>query len=404
MIEPKIFYRKLDALLAQIRQVKSDANFFHSILKSMMDTFSEQMSITGGHIFERRGDDFVLIESILNDSSKYQIIETISQESEVVKRIFQHGSYIFNLPADQDVLRPYAVARQITPVGIRVQRTEKQWIILFELKDGTSRDEILLFLNSLRTALSYRLFSEAMQSEINMAVQIQSSLLPRSAPHVPGLDIAQFSQPAESVGGDFYDYFQLDENSIGVSLGDASGHGLPAALLVRDVVIGLRMGLNPNTRLVHTLHKLNQVIQRSTYSTNFVSMFIGEIETEGHLYYINAGHPPPLLIRGKEAYLLDATGIALGFLPEYSWKRSHINFDESNILVIYSDGIVEREDEDGEQFGLERLQKLAIAMQEKSAKEILDTIFKSVFEFGDRSNWSDDATLVVIKRIPDQGV
>lgn len=403
MIEPKIFYRKLDSLLAQIRQVKSDANFFHSILKLMMETFSEQISISGGHIFERRGNDFVLIESILNDHSKYQIVEVIPQESEVIKRIFQHGSYIFNLPADQDVLKPYAFTRQITPAGIRVQRTEKQWIILFELRDGTGREEILLFLNSLRTALSYRLFTEAMQSDINMAVQIQSSLLPRSAPKMPGFDIAQFSQPAESVGGDFYDYFQLDENSLGVSLGDASGHGLPAALLVRDVVIGLRMGLNPNTRLVHTLHKLNQVIQRSTYSTNFVSMFIGEIETEGHLYYINAGHPPPLLIRGQEAYLLDATGIALGFLPEYTWKRSHVNFDESNILVIYSDGIVEREDEDGEQFGLERLQKLVITMQESSAKEILDTIFKSVFEFGDRSSWSDDATLVVIKRCLGKG-
>ena len=114
-----------------------------------------------------------------------------------------------------------------------------------------------------------------MDSELQKAVQIQRSLLPRSAPKIDGYDMAGKSIPAVLVGGDFYEYFESDEGHFGVSIGDASGHGLPAALLVRDVVIGLRMGLISQFKLGHIIKNLNKVIQKSTYASNFVSLVLG---------------------------------------------------------------------------------------------------------------------------------
>lgn len=288
---------------------------------------------------------------------------------------------------------------QAPNAAIWVHSPDHEIVFVFELQDGWVREEMSLFLNTVRMSLNYRLFSDIMGGRLEQAVQIQKSLLPQKAPEIPGYQIIGCSRPAEIVGGDFYDYFELDEGLFGVSLGDASGHGIPAALLVRDVVTGLRMGLAKEMRMVHTIKKLNHVIQRSTYSTSFVSVFVGEIEWDGHLFYCNAGHPGPFLVHKNRAQNLSATGITLGFMPEIELHRAYAKMERNSVLVIYSDGIFERRNEEGEQFGLERLQELVMNNQNKRAEGILEIVFNTVYDFGNRTNWEDDATVVVIKRL-----
>ncbi len=280
-----------------------------------------------------------------------------------------------------------------------VRSPNDRWIVVFELKAGWVREEIEFCMNAVRAALNYRLFSDAVKSGLEQAAHIQNSLLPQAPPQIKGYEIAGRSQPAELVGGDLFDYFTFSNEMFGVSIGDASGHGLPAALLVRDVVTGLRMGLEEQMKMVHTLKKLNRVIHRSTYSTRFVSLFYGEIESNGHVIYANAGHPSPLLVRGNEVTELKPTGIILGALPELSIHRALANFERGAVMAMYSDGIFERSNAAGEAYGLERLQNLIIANQEKSAAEILETVFNTVFEFGESAKWEDDASLVIIKRL-----
>ena len=158
------------------------------------------------------------------------------------------------------------------PAAIVIGNSEFSWILVFELKSGWIREEIELCFNAVRTMLNYRFLTEASQNDIEKAANIQKSLLPSVAPQFPKLSVAGFSQPAELVGGDLYDYFDFDQEVFGVCIGDASGHGLPAALLVRDVVTGLRMGLEKHMKMVYTFKKLNNVIYRSVYSTRFVSL------------------------------------------------------------------------------------------------------------------------------------
>lgn len=324
---------------------------------------------------------------------------TFSDDSETIQLALKHRSYIYDEPAQNQSFfkSPPDIAPHQT--AILVHNQDEQWMIVFQLRFGWVREETSLFLNAVRTSINYRLFTDTIGGRLEQAVQIQKSLLPKNSPKIDGYDIFGHSQPAELVGGDFYDYHDYEDGTFGVSVGDASGHGIPAALLVRDVVIGLRMGLAKEHRIVHTLQKLNGVIQRSTYSTNFVSLFIGEIEDDGHLFYANAGHPAPILITPTDTFDLHATGITLGFLPDIKISRSHALVPPNSTLVMFSDGIIEREDENEEQYERERLKNLVIKHQQKSAQEICELIFADAFSYGKQMAWDDDATVVVIKRL-----
>ena len=398
MVDPKVFYRELDAFLAKIRIDRSHEDFLPFILSELERNFGERLHFGQGRLYERRGKEFVLIYPRTEAESR-EWAQRLDMESEVVRLAYKHRSYIYdNLPLNR-AFRAGDEPYEKISVAILVHNPERQWLIVFQLEEGWVREEISLFLNAVRTSLNYRLFSEAMGGRFEQAVQIQKSLLPRKAPSVEGYQIFGHSEPAEFVGGDFYDYFQFDDVNFGVALGDASGHGFPAALLVRDVVIGLRMGLAREMRIVYTIEKLNQVIQRSTYSTNFVSLFVGEIEWDGHLFYVNAGHPAPFLVAGKEIHDLPATGITLGFMPEISLNRAYIHMEPGSTLVIYTDGIIERLDEKDQHFGIDRLKKLVKKNIDLSAEGLVNLIFNAVYDYGGRTQWEDDATVVVIKRV-----
>lgn len=398
MIDPKTFYRELDGVLATISTEKKGKKFFVTILNRLKEKFGDALNIQVSHVYEQRGDDFVFIDtSEMRTDSK--IAKSIPVHAEGIQNVLRHGIVVYDKP---ELIKDFDLnldLESITPAAILVHNPVRKWLLVFELKRGWAREEVMLFLNAMRTALNYRLFSEMMQKDLAQAEQIQKSLLPKETLQIKGYDLFGHSQAAEVVGGDFYDYFQFGEDNFGGCIGDASGHGLPAALLVRDVVVGLRMGLAKEMRLVYTLEKLNQVIQRSTYSTNFVSIFVGEIEAEGHLFYVNAGHPPPFLVCEENVYDLKATGITLGFLPQIDLGRSYIHMRPGSVLVLYSDGIIEREKSDEEQFGIQRLKECVIANQDKSAEEIVGSVFKKVYNFGNRVSWEDDATLVVLKKL-----
>lgn len=397
MIEPKIFYRELDAALANIGIQKSDENFYIKILNELQQKFGENLHFDGCYIYELRGNQFTCINATqVKSVSKMNL--HFSVESGFAQSVLRHGSYIFNQSStsipNEDICRAGC-----TPAAISVYSTDTQWLFVFELLEGWVREEISLFLNAVRTALNYRLMAEKVQSEFERAAQIQKSLLPRRPPEISGYDIAHRLIAAEVVGGDFYEYFQFDDRHLGFAIGDASGHGIPAALLVRDVVIGLRMSLSRDVRLIHTLKKLNQVIQRSTYSTNFISLFVGEIEEPGHLFYVNAGHPPPFIVQKGQIRSLESSDIVLGFLPEIDLHRNFVNLELGSRLVMYTDGIVERLNKEEEQFGLQRLQELALKNQDVSSEDLVDRIINEIYDFGGQIHWEDDASLVVIQRV-----
>ncbi len=398
MIEPKEFYRKLDFFLGKINLVKSGKDFLLTIITELEKTFGTDLHIGRGRIYEKIGYEYVLI-SQLSKSENLDISSNLPINSNAVQSIADSKTYIFDNPklgisANNSPQNEYAI-----PVAIIVHNQEHSWILFFELKSGWVREEIEFCLNAVRSVLNYRLLSESIKNEYEQAFLIQKSLLPTSSPKIPGYQIAGDSQQAELVGGDIFDYYKFNGEEFGFCIGDASGHGIPAALMVRDVIIGLRMGLENQMKMVHTLKKLNRVIYQSVYSTKFISLFYAEIETNGDLFYVNAGHPAPILVYQNEVVELESTGLVFGALAEIEIKRSYINIITGSILVLFSDGIVERQNNLEEEFGIARLKDIIVNNTDKDADEILNRIFQSVNEFGNKRKWKDDATVVVIKRI-----
>ncbi len=158
------------------------------------------------------------------------------------------------------------------------------------------------------------------------------------------------------------------------------------------------MGLEKEMKTVFTLKKLNRVIHKSVYSSLFVSLFYADLEINGNLFYVNAGHPIPFLVSGKEVIPLESTGLVFGALPEVSIHQTYVFIKPGSVLVLYSDGIIERQNRQKEEFGFDRLKDVVVKNQKKSAKEILDEIFNSAKIFGNSSKWEDDATVIIIKR------
>ena len=397
MLEPKTFYRKLDSLLSKIGQEKSGKNFLFTIVREIENTFGSDLNIGNGRIYEEQEAGYVLISPVAHGSAN--LLSILPFDSEAIQVLLKTKTYIFDnasftIDSSISVRGEYRI-----PAAITVKSPENRWIFVFELKSGWIREEIELCLNAVRTVLNYRLTSESVNSGMEQAVHIQQSLLPASPPDFQGFEIAGRSVPAELVGGDLFDYFNFDNEVLGICIGDASGHGLPAALLVRDVVTGLRMGLEKHMKMVYTFEKLNKVIYRSVYSTSFVSLFYGEIEKNGNILFVNAGHPHPILFNDGKIEELESTGLLFGALPEIKIQRGHAFMKPGSVLVLYTDGIIERQNNSEEEFGESGLRETIQNNIDKKADEIISAVFEAANSFGKNKKWEDDATIVIIKKL-----
>ncbi len=398
MIEPKIFYRKLDLLLAKLGRQKSGKPFFFAVAKELENTFGADLKISNGRVYEEGDDGFKLIypEVILTK----QFTKKLDFENPAVEGLIISKTYIFDDPSFSIDARISNQPEYAIPAAFTVNSPEQRYIFVFELKSGWVREEVEFCLNAVRRAVNYRLFSEAVKSEMEQAARIQQSLLPSAMPDIHGFDIAAKSRPAEMVGGDMYDFYEFEDGNFGVAVGDASGHGLPAALLVRDVVTGLRMGLERHFRMDYTLKKLNNVIYRGGYSTSFISLFYCEIEKNGVVFYVNAGHPAPFIIHTDGSYSnLEATGLIFGAFKHIDLQRKYAEMEHGSILVLYSDGMFERMNSRGEEFGIEKLKEIISARKNETASQMVDAVFQELEKYGVSTEWEDDATLVVLKRL-----
>ena len=398
MLEPKVFYREMDLLLRQIGRKRSKQNFLLSIMRELEVRIATKMHFANGRLYEKRGEALCRVfQARRNQNSVF--VDRVMVDARIFLLLMSQGSHIYHeFEFVTDPLRAQNVDGAFSAAFV-VESSNTIWLFCFDLEEGWNRDEILFCFNAVRSALNYRLLMDSVKNQWQEAARIQKSLLPSYIPPVAGYDIASYSQPAELLGGDFYDFLNLDNNVFGIVAGDASGHGLSAALVVRDVITGLRMGLFAEMKMVNALKKLNEVIQRNTISSRFVSLVYGELEKKGNFVYVNAGHPPPLVLQRDRVTALAATGTILGALPEIDLHRANIQLEAGDSLVIYSDGIIEHKNEHRKQFGLRRLQRLLLENRNSSASDIMEIVFRTVYEFGSGANWKDDTTVVVIKRL-----
>lgn len=252
-------------------------------------------------------------------------------------------------------------------------------------------------LEYLETATRQR---DDMARELQMAAEVQRRLLPLEPPRCRGYDIAGHMEPVRMVGGDFYDYLELPNDELGLVIGDVSGKGVPAALLMPTVKTTLRLLTSGRESPAEVLKELNQVVFDVTDGPRYVSMFYGKLHlAQRRLEYTSAGHPPPLLFRSatEEVLWLGRGGTVVGLLPEVAFENAVVDLKPGDILVLYTDGVTEAWSESDEAYSRGRLLELVSAHRDATAASLLRAIGRSLVEFRGARAVEDDATVIVVR-------
>ncbi len=385
---PKAFYRNLDSLLVKIGEVADPGEILSLVLEELVKSFRPELHIDSGCIYKSRFGAFHLAKGPVGkpdgDWPSY-----MQKSGETFSLLEQHKSYIFV----ENVIPPWGGNSVAVLVG-----EDDRYMLVFRLGEGWVRETLEFSLNTIRNTLNYSISASRFNADMQEAYEIQKSLLPRKAPRFEGYDIAGRFVPAERVGGDLYDFSVLDEEVLNFAIGDASGHGLPAALLARDVLTGLRVGIEKEMKISGTIKKLNRVINKSRLSTRFISLVYGELDHDGTLVYVNAGHPPPFILKENGFVELTIGGTILGPLEDTVFKRGFAFLDPGDILALFTDGIVEVRSGDDEMFGTERLKELIKKNRLEPAEAIIGNLFDRITGFGNSKRLQDDATIIIIKR------
>lgn len=250
-----------------------------------------------------------------------------------------------------------------------------------------------------------RLFAEEqalklMQEEMKLAYKIQMDLLPKEAPRLAGYDIAGVSLPAKAVGGDYFDFIHLKDHALAFCLGDVSGKGMPAALLMANLQATLRGQVMVDPSPAECLKRSNALLFKSTDADKFATLFYGVLDAGTHrLAYANAGHNYPLLLKpGIEPSRLDLGGLVLGCLEEFTYTEGVVELAAGDTLLIYSDGITESLNADEDEFGEERLASFLMAGGAETAAKLINRIVAAVRAHAGELSQRDDMTLLIIKR------
>jgi serine phosphatase RsbU (regulator of sigma subunit) len=232
-----------------------------------------------------------------------------------------------------------------------------------------------------------------------MAAEIQTGLLPRGAPEVPGYELTGINQPCRTVGGDYYD-FAMEDDRLFIALGDVSGKGTGAALLMTVLRAAVRAHWMEDSP-ADAVARINRTVCQNVPSNKFVTFFVTALEpASGQLTYVNAGHNPPLLVRAAgDVELLREGGMVLGLFEGVSYEAGRVEMRPGDTLLAYSDGVSETWSPEGDEFGEDKLIALAVERRELDAKALQDAIFQEIERFEAGAGATDDRTLVVLRRL-----
>jgi serine phosphatase RsbU (regulator of sigma subunit) len=240
---------------------------------------------------------------------------------------------------------------------------------------------------------------ERLQSEIAIAATIQRNLLPKDGPKFRGVSFSAHFEPTASIGGDYYDVFNLDKSRLAVAIGDVSGHGLSTGLVMAMVKAAMTTLVEEGAEEVSLFHRLNELVFRSTERRAFMTLAFTIFDLErGTIRHTNAGHLYPYLLReGEPAIGIEVPSLPLGVRSEITTRTVEVDLHDGDTIVYLSDGIVEAQDENGEPFGFEALELLLARADDRSPNAIRDTILHAVARHAGTRPADDDRTVMVLR-------
>ncbi len=348
---------------------------------------------------------------------KEEQIEEVRISRTVMDEVLKNGKSVLTSDAQHD---PRYASQTMALLGIRsvlavplsVQDTEVFGIVYADSPtyEATFTEEHLNILTTLASVASIRIENarlleerfqrERMEHELELATEIQQSFQPSSPPIIEGYEFQGISFSCYEIGGDYYDFISRHDGKMMIALGDVSGKGTAAALLMSSVHAAIHAQVAAKNTLLNTVTSVNQYLADNTPTNRFVTLFIAELDpATGKIAYINAGHNPPLIGRSDGTVeQLGSGGFPLGIIPtaEYELGETYLKSDEA--LVIYSDGVSEASNLEGEEFGMERLTEVIHKNLHKSASGLRDKIESELSTFIQTAPAGDDITMVIVKK------
>ncbi|MEQ1605581.1 MAG: SpoIIE family protein phosphatase [Pyrinomonadaceae bacterium] len=246
-----------------------------------------------------------------------------------------------------------------------------------------------------------RINRERMERELELATEIQQRFQPDGPPTVAGYDFQGISFSCYEIGGDYYDFIPRHDGTMLVALGDVSGKGTSASLLMSSLHAAIHAQVAAKTPLDELVTAVNVYLANNTPANRFITLFVAELDpATGNLTYINAGHNPPLIGRADGTLeLVQSGGLPLGLMDFAEYETGHAQLNSGDVLFIYSDGVSEANNLDEDEFGMERLQNVISSNVGRSASGIRDKVEAALSEFTGTAAPNDDITLVIVKKL-----
>ena len=390
---------------------------YEELLSVIMDLVFEAIPAERGFLMLLEGEEKRMVSKTVRDLTKSSG-GAISLSRSIANMVIQNRQAVLTQDAQAD--ERFRMRESVVLQGIRsamcaplYDNREVIGLIYVDTRNqGVSfRPQDLWLLTNLANIAALKIYNarleeksrlkELMDREIEQAAEIQNRLLPEAAPSIPGYEVTGHVTPARTVGGDYYDFVALGTGSTAIVIGDVSGKGMAAALLMASVQAVFRTLADTEAEPADLVTSLNKHLLRNTNPNKFVTFFYGDLErSSGTLRYVNAGHNPPYLVRASgEVEILPAGGCALGVFAEAKYEDGRIVMEPGDLLVLYTDGVTESQDKDEEMFGEERLMAVLVANRGASAKAIEQAVNGELAAFAAGADQYDDATLVILKRI-----
>jgi serine phosphatase RsbU (regulator of sigma subunit)/predicted ester cyclase len=323
----------------------------------------------------------------------FVIEDQVAQGDKVVSRMSGQGTH-----DRRELMGTAPTGREIASMAIFIHRISGGKIVE-EWGAGTGGSELMSQLLE-----QERIERERIEQELKVARRIQQASLPKVVPQLEGWQISPFYRPAREVGGDFYDFHLLSEGRLGVVVGDATGKGVPAALVMASTRSMLRaLARASDYSPGEVLEQVNDLLVTDIPPNMFVTCFYCILDPKSaSLTYANAGHDLPYLWHGGEAEELRARGMPLGLMPAMRYEEKEVVLDVGESALFYSDGLVEAHDPKGEMFGFPRLRAL-VAEHSAEERSLGNFLLKELYTFvGEGWEQEDDITLLTLRRFASQ--
>ena len=410
IMDQKGLHKTVEAIASQ--KFSSEKEMLVSVLNQIIE--HENIKVTGGRIWQLdaiEGDYILLYQTGSLEKidpmfrvkiTDYPLFDLIAKERTILgneTNEFLRGIGIFQYSA--------------SGVGSKIRVNGKLYYeYLLALNSEQINEDLRLTLNIIATALTSQINqirslhrANTLRADIDKARELQKSILPEHEYYFHNYVLFGITDPAEIVGGDFFDYLEIgkDKNLLGVTVGDAASKGVSAAAEAMYISGALRMACNFEIKMALLMKRMNSLVNKIFADDKFASLFYGELSTDqsGLFLYANAGHNPPMFLRhdSEEIIYLNPTGPVLGPTPNAKYTIENINFQVGDVLLIFSDGVVDSTNSTFEGYGEKRISDILQQNKHLSPKEITYKILDALISFSNNGSYSDDKTLVVIKRI-----